>query len=139
MEDAGAEGGEDEMTEPKADQEMMADQSSERDDQGQVQSSDQGLKIQRKGSIMSPMKDNNRDENLDENEVSGEKGETQRAQRTRNNSNKFTTPLQKKRSQNNEKTRLRSGAPFAPLPSQVTAVGTQKQKNVRVNGLSLLS
>ena len=59
---------------------------------------------------MSPMKENNRDENMDDIEASGEKGEAQRAQRTRNNTNKFTTPLQKKRSQNNDKTRLRSGA-----------------------------
>jgi len=56
------------------------------------------------------MKENNRDENMDDIEASGEKGEAQRAQRTRNNTNKFTTPLQKKRSQNNDKTRLRSGA-----------------------------
>ena len=95
MDEAGAEGGEDEMTEPKADQDM-AEQSSEHEDQGQAQSSDQGLKIQRKGSIMSPMKEN-RGENMDENEASGEK-EAQRTQRTRNNSNKFTTPLAKKRS-----------------------------------------
>ena len=79
MDEGGAEGGEDEMTELKADQEMVADQSSERDDQGQAQSSDQGLKIQRKGSIMSPMKENNRDENMDDIEASGEKGEAQRA------------------------------------------------------------
>lgn len=119
MDEEGAEGGEDEMTEPKADQDM-AEQSSEHEDQGQAQSSDHGLIIQRKGSIMSPMKDN-RDENMDDNEASEEK-EAQRAQRTRNNSNKFTTPLAKKRSSINEKTRLRSGAQFAPLPSQVAAV-----------------
>ena len=89
MDEAGGEGGEDEMTEPKCDQDL-ADQSSERDDLGQVRSNE--LKIQRKGSIMSPMKNNIDDDNED-NEASGDRDQ-QRAQRTRpNNSNKFTVPL----------------------------------------------
>ena len=88
MEEAGAEGGEDEMTEPKGEQDL-ADQSSERDDLGLVRSND--LKITRKGSIMSPMKVNHLDDNED-NDGSGDK-DLQRAQRTRPNVNKFTVPL----------------------------------------------
>lgn len=70
MDEADAEGGEDEMTEPKGDQDL-ADQSSERDDQGQLRTNE--LKIQRKGSIMSPMKNNNIEDDNEDNDASADK------------------------------------------------------------------
>ena len=58
------------MTEPKGDQDL-ADQSSERDDLGQVRAND--LKIQRKGSIMSPMKNNSIEDDNEDNDASGDR------------------------------------------------------------------
>jgi hypothetical protein len=57
---------------------------------------------------MSPMKNKNDDDDNEDNDASVDRDQ-QRAQRTRPNTNKFTVPLQKKRSQANDKTRLRSG------------------------------
>ena len=117
MNDEEHEGGEDEMTEPKADQEINGE-SSEIEMLG-LNEDKKNLKLTRKGSIMSPLKGNRGDESSDENDAEAFNREEKHSLKLKTSSSKINgqAPLLKRKSSvhnnQNEKTRLRSGTQFS--------------------------